>query len=176
MLLVVFVVANAAGRLQFIEIEVRELPVVGKVFNAKINRPVVRLIGQVARDQFRDHRNHARYILRVGRGREFIRPLDAQRFQVVKKRAFKLRGELCQRDSGFTTTADRLIIHVGEIHYPLNLVTAGLEMSLQQIFEDVGAKISDVRVTVNRRSAGVHLYRGRFQRREFFDLARVGIE
>ena len=47
------------------------------------------------------------------------------------------------------------------IHHAMNLVTAQLEMSLQQIFENVGAKISDVREAVDRRPAGVHFHRVR---------------
>ena len=45
-------------------------------------------------------------------------------------------------------------------------------MPLQQIFEDVGAKISDVRVVVDRRTARVHLHVAtrRIERPKFFEL------
>ena len=51
-------------------------------------------------------------------------------------------------------------------------------MTLEQIFEDIRAKISDVRVAVNRRSAGIHLYvaPGRIERAEFLDLSRIGVK
>jgi hypothetical protein len=51
-------------------------------------------------------------------------------------------------------------------------------MPLQQIFENIGAKIPDVRMAVNGWPAGVHLHRAtiRIERMELLDLARVGIE
>ena len=51
-------------------------------------------------------------------------------------------------------------------------------MPLEQILENVGAKISDVRAAVDRRPAGVHLHRatGRIERPELFELAGVGVE
>jgi hypothetical protein len=51
-------------------------------------------------------------------------------------------------------------------------------MALKQIFEDVGAKISNVRPAVNGRPARVHPdgTRSGIARFEFLNFARVGIE
>src|SRR5437763_6252186 len=54
-LLVVFVVLYAPGRLQLREIEVRELSLVRKYVDAKINRFVVGLISEPARNERADH-------------------------------------------------------------------------------------------------------------------------
>jgi len=60
----------------------------------------------------------------------------------------------------------------------MHLVTAQLEMALEQIFEDVGAEISDVRPAVNGWAACVDTDRtfGGIARFELFDLARVGVK
>ena len=104
--------------------------------------------------------------------------LDLQRVQVLEKRFLEWRGEFAQRKIRRPAAADRLVIHVGQVHHALDRVTARFEMPLQQIFENIGAKIPDVRVAVNGRPAGVHLHRAtvRIERTELLDLARVGIE
>jgi hypothetical protein len=86
--------------------------------------------------------------------------------------------ELRQRHIRFSRTANRFVIDVGKIHHAMNFVSAQFQMPLQQIFEKVGAEISDMRETVNRRPAGVHLDRARgfIERMEFLQLARVSIE
>jgi hypothetical protein len=53
------------------------------------------------------------------------------------------------------------------------LVIAQFEMPLEQVLENVSAKISDVRAAVNRRTAGVHFHRAtrRIDRLKFFERA-----
>lgn len=60
----------------------------------------------------------------------------------------------------------------------MHFVTTQLKMALQQIFENVGAKISDVRAAVNRWAASidVDVVRCRIPRPEFLKLSRVGIK
>ena len=43
----------------------------------------------------------------------------------------------------------------------MDLEAARLEVALEQVLEDVGAEIADVRVVINRRAAGVHLHQRR---------------
>ena len=51
-------------------------------------------------------------------------------------------------------------------------------MPLEQVLEDVGAEVSDVRVIINRGTAGVQLYDlpGGIERNEGFQLPCVRIE
>jgi hypothetical protein len=51
-------------------------------------------------------------------------------------------------------------------------------VSLEQIFEDIGPEISDVRPAINGRPTGIDadLAFGGIARLKFFDLARVGIK
>ncbi len=83
--LVVFVVLYPAGRLQLGEIEMGELPVIGKSVDSKINRFVLGLISQPACDKRADHFDHPVDVALIGGGGKFIRPLDPQRFDVFEE-------------------------------------------------------------------------------------------
>jgi hypothetical protein len=108
----------------------------------------------------------------VGRGGKFIRALDPQSFNIFEERFFELRCEFCERDASFTRTTDRFIVHIGDVHHPMHLVTAQFEMALKQIFKNVGPKISYVRPTINGRPASVDTdgVVGWVARFELFDL------
>src|SRR5438132_1363895 len=69
-------------------------------------------------------------------------------------------------------------IAIGDVHDAMNFESARLEMALKQIFENVGAKISDVGAAVNRRSAGVDVDLAilRVAQLKFFGVARVSIK
>jgi len=47
-------------------------------------------------------------------------------------------------NSSLTSAADRLVINVSDVHYATHLVTAQFEVPLEQIFEDIRTKISDM--------------------------------
>ena len=104
--------------------------------------------------------------------------LDLQRVKILEKSFLEWRGKFTQRKIRRPAAADRLVIDVGQVHHPLDRITARLEMPLEQIFENIGAKISDVRAAVNSRPAGVHLHRTtiRIERTELLDFARIGIK
>ena len=104
--------------------------------------------------------------------------LDLQRVEVLEKCFLEGCGKFAQRQIRRPTATDRLVIDVGQVHHALDCVTAHFEMSLEQILENIGAKISDVRVAVNGWPAGVHLHRAtiRIERTELLDFTRIGIE
>ena len=156
----------------------REVAILWEAIDPVVNRFVVRLVGEVARDQLLDHRDHRRDETLLGRGGKSIGPLDLERVDILEKRILERRGEFAQRKIRRAAAADRLVVDVGQVHHPFDREPALFEMPLEQILENVGAKISDVRVAVNRRPAGVHLDRAsrRIERLEFLDLARVGVE
>ena len=176
--LIVFIVLHAAGRLQLTEIDVREFSVIRKFVDAIVNRFVLGLIRKPLRNQRADHLDHSVDVSLVSRSRIFVRAFDAQRIRVFGERLFELFGEFSQRGTGLACPPNRFIVHIGDVHHAMHLVTAQFEMALKQIFEDIGAKISNVRAAVNRRSAGVHtdLARTRIARLEFFDFARVSVK
>src|SRR5437773_7939240 len=88
--LVVLVVLHPAGRLQLREIEMRELAVVREFVDPKVNRLVVRLISETARDERANHLDHPVDIALIGRSGKLVRALDSQRFDIFKKCLFEL--------------------------------------------------------------------------------------
>jgi hypothetical protein len=83
-----------------------------------------------------------------------------------------------KRADEFPSATDRFVVHVGDVHHAMHFVTAQFKMSLKEIFEDIGAKVSNVRPAVNGWPARVNanLALGGIARFEFFDLARVGVK
>ena len=176
--LFVLVAADPAARAQLVEIEVGQLAVIGKFLDAVIDAAVFRLVGIPTLDQHADHLDHPRDVLGCRRLGKRFRRLDSQRVEIFKKGLLERRGEFRQRNPRLPAAANRLVVHVGQIHHAMHVETARFQVTLQQVFKDVGAKISDVREAVNGRSAGVEFYRApaRVERRELFELARVRVE
>jgi len=95
--LVILVALHPAGGAQFRKIEVREVTVIRETIDPEIDRLVLRLIGELARDQLGDHRDHRLHEALFSRGRKGRRMLDLQRIQVLEKRFLEWRGEFAQR-------------------------------------------------------------------------------
>src|SRR4029434_8258184 len=114
-----------------------------------------RLISQAACDKLADHVDHPVDVTLVGGSGEFICAFDPQHFSIFKECLFELLGEFRQRHLFCARAANRLVIPIGDVHPPMHLVTAQLQMALKQIFEDVSAKISDVCAAVDSWSASV---------------------
>ena len=136
------------------------------------------MISKIAFDQFRDHLDHAREIAWFCCAWVFVRAFDSQSIEILKKSPFKWFGEIVQRNFRLPRPANGFVIDIGNVHHPMHFEAAHFEVPLQQIFENVGAKISDVSAAVNRRPAGVDVDLAilRVARLKFFDLARVGIK
>src|SRR5580700_1463605 len=155
-----------------------EVPVVREAIDAKIDRSVFGLVGDLFLDQEIDHLNHLSDILRVSGRRIKISVFDPQRPHILKKRRSELFGKLGQRYVGGATIPDRLIIHVGDVHHAIDGEPSGFEMPLQQVFKEIGAEVADMGKRINGRSASIHLYQFscRIDRFERFYRSRKGIE
>ena len=129
--LVVLIMLNTPGRLQLGEVEMREFSVIGKFIDAKVNRPVICVIGEPFRDQRGDHVDHSVDVTLVGCGGIFVRALDAQRLRVFEKCFLELRSELSKWNASLVRAADRLVVHVGDVHHAMHSVTAQFEMPLK---------------------------------------------
>src|SRR2546430_15691920 len=108
----------------------RELSVIGKFVDAKINRLVVGLISEAFRNECAGHRDHLVYVALVGRTRKFVGTFDLQGFGVLEERLFELLGEFYDRNVSLARAANRLVIHIGHVLYPMYFVTAQLQMVL----------------------------------------------
>src|SRR5437588_2518772 len=84
-----------------------------------------------------------------------VGPLDPQRFRVFEEGVLELLGKFLEGGASFARAADRFVVNIGDVHDAMNSESARFEMALEQILENVGAKISDVGVAVNRRPACV---------------------
>ena len=56
----------------------------------------------------------------------------------------------------FGGVADDLVIHIGNVHHVLELVSALPQEAAQQVHHDKSAEVADVPVVVDRGTAGVH--------------------
>src|SRR6266404_7366342 len=98
-------------------------------------------------------------------------------------------SEFRERNLRFARTVNRFVVHIRDVHDAVDFVAAQLEVTLQQIFENIGAKISNMRAAVNGRptSVDVDLVRGPaglvswrarsgVARFELFALSRIGVK
>ena len=156
----------------------REVAVLGEFVDAVIHAAILGLIRELTIHQRADHLDHARDVFGGGRLGERLGGLDAQRGQILEERLLEGRGELRERDPGLAAAADRLVVHVGEVHHALDRIAARFEMTLEQVLENVRAEIADVRVAVDGRPAGVEFDRAGVlvERHELFELARISIK
>ena len=97
---------------------------------------------------------------------------------VFEESLFELFCELLQRHAGLACAANRLVLHIRDVHYAMHLVAAQFQVPLEQIFEDVSAEISNVRPAIDGRTARVHSdwTRRRIAWLELLNFARVGIK
>src|SRR5207237_2820003 len=122
------------------------------------------------------HFDHARDMARFSRSREFIGMLEPQGVEILEEGFFEWLGVLLERDVGLAGTANCFIIDIGQIHHPVDAIAPRLQMPLQQIFENVSAKVADMSPAVNGRSASVDGNIRRIERNEFAHFPGVGIK
>src|SRR6516162_11368377 len=104
----------------------RKFTVIRVATDSKINRAILCLISNILFDQALDHLDHFREIFRLRCSWKMLSTLDSQRFQIFKKAAFEFRGKIEKRNACFAAAPDRFVVHIGEIHYSLNLEAPGL--------------------------------------------------
>ena len=150
-----------------VEIVMRKLAVAGKSRDAEVDRAVA-AVGVAFLLELVNRGGHFGDVL--GRARDAFGAFKAQHRAIVEKRfgvGFGVIGErLALRDR----IANDLVVHVRDVHDVIEFVTVEPEHATQQIVEDEGAEITDVRVIVNRRAAGIHSHGIALDRREWLDL------
>ena len=169
----VFVVGDADAGAQARSVEVRERAVGGELRDGKIDALVGRLVGDALLEQFSDERDHLRDVVR--RGRVNGGGGDGEGLEVFEEGVFEALRVVAQRDARGARIADRLVVHVREVHHVRELVAGVFERAVQHVLERVGAEVADVREVVNRGAAGVEAGDAGFKRLERFETAREGI-
>src|ERR1041385_2277541 len=152
-----------------------EPAIIRKFVDAKIHRSVIGLISESCGDERADHSDHSVDVTLVRGTWEFVSAFYPQCFGVSEKRLFELLGKFGQRHVGFARSTDRLVVYIRDVHHAMHFIAAQFEVPLEQILENIGAEISNMRPTVNRRSTRVDRdwTRGRIARLEFFNFARI---
>src|SRR5262249_32265244 len=101
-----------------------------------------------------DHRDHLGNML--GRARVPLGRLDVQALDVAEEGVHVLHGEVVQRKAFLARAADRLVVHVGQVHDLRHAQPAGEEVPAQDVLEQERPQVADVDGVVDRRSARVH--------------------
>ena len=152
--LFVLVGGDADARAHAVAVEVRELAVGGPLGDAEVDGVVRGAVGVALLEEPPDEVEHLGDV-RGGLGVVFG-GLDVERADVVEKRLLVLGGELAEGQPGGARVADGLVVHVREVHHLRDAEALVPEPAPQQVLEDVGAEVPDVRVVVDRRPARVH--------------------
>ncbi len=100
-----------------------------------------------------------------------LRRLDAQRLAIVEECSYEPLGVIPQTHARGSGIGDNAVIHIREVHYVVQLESTQLQEAPQNILEDEGAVITDVRIAVDRRPAGVHADFARLLRNKGFNLS-----
>ena len=138
-----------------IAIDVGELAVAWQCRDAEVDRPVGR-VGVSALVERLDHLDHRAEIRLVGRARVLLDRFEAERRRILAKRGDVAVRVLAQRDAGLTRRADRLVVHVGEVHDVAHQVALLMaQRAPEDVETDERAEIPDVPARVYR---GPHVH------------------
>ena len=99
-----------------------------------------------------------------------------QRGGVFEKRLLVFRRVLLYGHARRGSIADDLVVHVGDVHDVMDLVSALAQVAAQNVHGHEGAEVADVAVVVDGRSAGVHADLVVHERPEFFNFAGKCVE
>src|SRR6266852_3580733 len=100
-----------------------------------------------------------------------LRRLDAQRLAIVEECSYELLGVIPQTYARGSGIGDNAVIHIRKVHHVVQLESTQLQEAPQNILEDEGAVIADVRIAVDGRPASVHAHFARLLRNKGFDLS-----
>jgi hypothetical protein len=113
--LVVLVALHPPGGTQLGQIEVREMPVVRELIDPIVNRFVLCLIGQPARDQFLDHRDHSLDEALFRRRGIGLGLFDPQGIDVFEEAC--LNGAVNSRNGRFSVRLPRIVLSSTSVRF-----------------------------------------------------------
>ena len=148
------------------QINLRELAVRGEFFDSKEDRAFA-AIRESLFFQLPDGGHHVWDM--VGGSDDDFRFLQAQLARVLEEGVNVFLRVLGQAQPGGPGVADRLIVHVGEVHHVAQCVAAPAQVAPQNVGEEKGPVIADVRVVVNRGAASIHAHAATLQWHKLFD-------
>ncbi len=170
---IVFVGLDADTSDLFFDFDVGEFAVLREFANREVDAAVVSLVGESFVKEFLDEFDH--FVDVLGGGRIVFGRLDAKGFKVLKECLFVFAGKLFEWDACGPRVTDGFIIHIGEVHNLGDVIAAVLKRPAQDIFERIGAEVTDVGIVVDGRATSIHTDIGWIDRFEFLDGACEGI-
>ena len=174
-LLGVFVRAHALAGPgpQLAPVELGEASVGREARDSEIDRAVLPLVRHPAVEQALDHLDHGTDVL--GRAGLSVGRPDPEPVPVLLERAGEGFHVLAQRHALAQGRGNGAVVHIRQVHDMEDLEPARLQPSAQEVLEQEGAEVPDVRVVVDRGAAGVQRGPPRLQRSERLDPAGEGL-
>ncbi len=130
-ILLVLVHIHARAVFHAAQIFLAQLAVLRKRRQPEIPRPVFGFVRRSRRGQLLHQRHHLRNVL--CRARNLLRPLDAQRLQILEERIHIARRVLADRNSRLSRIANNLVVHVGNVHHVAHTHSAQQQKAAQNI-------------------------------------------
>src|SRR5258708_30825206 len=113
----------------------RKVAVIRKAIDAKIDRTIFRLVRVVAFEKFPNHLDHLRDIDRFGSSWIGGSRFDAQSRYIVLKRPAPTRRKVWERFASRAAGPGGSVLHVRQIHPPIDSKATRLHMALQHVFQ-----------------------------------------
>ena len=151
--LLVLVLGNTRPRLESRGVDPCQATVVLELGNAEVDRAIIRAVCQPLVEQLADQLDHLRHMVRCRR--IVLCRFNIEGLDVLEEHILVGLRVVAQGHPGFTRPANRLVVHVRQVHHLRHLETAVLEIASEEILEHVGSEIADVGGIVNRRPAGI---------------------
>ena len=163
--LVVLVRRHALAAAPGAHVHLRQLAVVRELRDVVVDRA----IGHVRQPALLQPADDVDHPLDVVRGAGVhVRPLNPQLLEVAEQVVDERLRVLVQRHAAGQRAADRLVVHVRQVHHEAHFVAAVLQVAVQHVREEERAHVADVRRRVHRRPAGVHPHPAFMQGDELF--------
>ena len=151
-LLLVLVGLHPLPRLEFVQADLGKPPVGGELGDAEVDGTFL-AVGVSLLQQAPDDRHHLGDMLR-GPGVD-VRGQDPECPDVLEESLLVFSRVLAEGDPLEVGPADRFVVDVGDIHDVGGLETHEKEEPFEQVLEDVGPVVPDMRVVVDRGTAGI---------------------
>ena len=97
--------------------------------------------------------------------------LDPQRVEILEEGLDVLLRELVDRLAMLGRLLDDAVLDVGQVHHLGDAIPLLEEDAAQQVLEEEGAEVTDMRIIVDGRAAGVHPNVAWLDRHELFQPA-----
>ena len=165
-LLLVFVGVDPRTIEQLAPLDSRQTTVIRECPYPEVERSLAHIGDALVPERF-DHADHLGDVVRCARIE--LGSLHAQDIKSLEERPYVGFRVFGQGHALLLALADRLVIHVGEVHHLGDLVAAELQRPAQQVLPDERPEIADVGVVMDCRPAGVHPHPVGLQRDEILD-------